>query len=97
MLPHELHADARQEVDEAFEWYESHVPGLGQGFLTELDDALAAIAEMPDAWPRFSRGTRRYRMHRFPYGVVYLLDQNRIRVFAVMHLSRRPGYWFDRL
>jgi hypothetical protein len=34
---------------------------------------------------------------RFPYGLIYALDDGDILVLAVAHLHRRPDYWRDRL
>jgi hypothetical protein len=42
-------------------------------------------------------GVRRVRTKRFPYAVVFIELAERIRVIAVMHERRRPGYWKDRL
>ena len=40
---------------------------------------------------------RRRMLNRFPYGLLYAVEADRIIVVAVMHLHRRPGYWKDRL
>jgi plasmid stabilization system protein ParE len=97
VLPLEFEPDASDEVRQVFDWYESQLPGLGEEFLDNLGDALMSIVQTPGAWPKYRRGTRRRRLHRFPYGIVYRTEKDFIRVFAVMHLSRRSGYWFDRL
>ena len=34
---------------------------------------------------------------RFPYAVVYIELDNEIRVLAVAHTSREPGFWRGRL
>jgi plasmid stabilization system protein ParE len=50
-------------------------------------------------WP-FSdedHGTRRYLVHRFPYGVVYRVSRQIIQIIAVMHLRRHPDYWRGRV
>jgi len=97
VLPLEFEPDASGEVERTFHWYENQLPGLGRGFLEDLSSALKSIAEMPEAWPKYRRGNRRIRLPRFPYGVVYRIEKDLIRVFAVMHLSRRSGYWVGRL
>jgi hypothetical protein len=33
----------------------------------------------------------------FPYAVIYVGQQDRNWILAVMHLQRRPGYWKERL
>ena len=36
-------------------------------------------------------------MTRFPYGVMYGIDEDTIIVIAVAHLHRDPRYWIDRI
>jgi hypothetical protein len=33
----------------------------------------------------------------FPYQLIYRVDGDEIRVFAVAHVRRRPGHWRRRL
>ena len=45
-----------------------------------------------------AEGIRRYRLSRFPYGLIYTINNDDILVLAVAHLHRlRPDYWRDRL
>ena len=39
---------------------------------------------------------RRCLVHRFPYGVIYAVEDDVVYVAAVMHLKRKPGYWESR-
>jgi hypothetical protein len=43
------------------------------------------------------QGVRRCLTHTFPYGILYAIEGDFIHVLAVMHCSRKPGYWKDRL
>ncbi len=43
--------------------------------------------------PLFSKRTCRCLLNRFPYGVLYRVDIDAIRVGAVMHLNRDPKNW----
>ena len=36
-------------------------------------------------------------MRRFPFGVYFVHENEVAHVIAVLHLSRRPGGWRDRL
>ncbi|MCP4594404.1 MAG: hypothetical protein GY842_27045 [bacterium] len=40
---------------------------------------------------------RRASLSRFPYALVFIELDEEIRVLAVAHDKRRPGYWLDRL
>ena len=92
-----FHPDIQTEIKESYQWYESKAAGLGEDFLTELESAFQSIREMPDTWPVIAIDCRRYLLNRFPYGVIYRIKGDRILIAAVMHLSRKPGYWITRL
>jgi len=89
--------DAVNEMFDAASYYDAEVPGLGREFENELKDGFDKVLENPERWPRIHRNIRRYRLHRFPYGIVYEIGVDSIVVIAVMHLKRKPGYWRKRL
>lgn len=89
-------APAQKELDEAVEYYESQLPGLGIQFLSEIREAVENVKRFPHAWHRFSENTRRYRTKRFPYGIIYQFLDHEILIVAIAHLHREPGYWCDR-
>jgi len=88
---------AQAELDEAFAWYESQAPGLGQQFLSEALHAFHLARRFPHAWHPLSANTRRCRLKRFPYGVVYAIEGENALILASAHLHRKPGYWRARL
>jgi plasmid stabilization system protein ParE len=88
---------AEIELDEAIQWYGAQTPGLGRAFLIEVLAAADRIARFPEAWHPLGEGVRRCRLSRFPYGLIYTMDNGDILVLAVAHLHRRPDYWRDRL
>src|SRR5712691_11966073 len=46
--------------------------------------------------PPGNGAVRRRLCQRFPYGLLYTIAGNELRVLAVMNLRRRPGYWGGR-
>ncbi len=40
---------------------------------------------------------RKYVVRRFPYLIFYLDYPDRIRIIALAHTARRPGYWKARI
>jgi hypothetical protein len=88
---------AQKELDDAFEYYESQMSGLGDEFFEEFEAAIQRIEEFPEAWHPFSPTIRRCQFNRFPYGVVYHIGKTGILVLAVAHLHRRPNYWRGRI
>ena len=89
----EFHPEAVREAWEAHHWYAERNPRAAASFLDELDHAQEQVETHPDRWPTHLHGTRRYRLRRFPYLLVYHATPKRIVVLAVAHSKRRPGYW----
>jgi hypothetical protein len=48
-------------------------------------------------WRVFEEDIRRYLVRVFPYAILYSVEDDYVLIIAVMHLSREPGYWKDRL
>ena len=88
---------AEQELDDAYEWYEDQMPGLGQEFLAEIDEAVHRITTWPGAHAVLKGGLRRCLVRRFPYGLIYGIDEQTIIIVAVGHLHRKPFYWTRRV
>jgi len=91
-----FHPDVASEVKASYQWYQTQAEGLGDDFLHELELACQTIVEFPATWPRLRKSYRRFLLSRFPFSVVYRVENSTIFVVAVMHNSRRPGYWQTR-
>ncbi|MBI5483466.1 MAG: type II toxin-antitoxin system RelE/ParE family toxin [Deltaproteobacteria bacterium] len=92
-----FHEDARAELAEASHYYEDRVPGLGQALIDDVEKAVSEIVVHPNACGRVSKNLRRKVLNRFPYGLIYAVETDRIRIVAIAHHKRRPEYWRYRL
>ena len=88
---------AEEEMNEAARFYEERSPGLGRDFLDEVERTIESIAVHPQSGRKISENIRRRILGRFPFGILYTLEPDRIVIVAVMHLHRQPGYWKARL
>jgi plasmid stabilization system protein ParE len=88
---------SKDEMCEAAAYYETKAAGLGSAFLDEVERAVSGIKELPYSGRLLRNGVRRRLVKRFPFGILYAVDDNKIVVLAVMHLRRRPSYWASRL
>jgi toxin ParE1/3/4 len=95
-LPLAVSPRAEEEIREAARFYETRSQGLGAAFLEIVEQALAGVEGNPLRFPAVYRDLRRALLKRFPYGVFFRIRSNRIRVVAVMHLSRSPDRWRKR-
>ncbi len=55
------------------------------------------LVNFPGTWPELQSGIHRCLARRFPYGVLYFMNQNEILILAVMNLHRSPDYWKSRM
>lgn len=89
-------ARAEAEFEEAQAWYEKRAPGLGQAFVSSVQAAIERIRRAPRQSPPVDGDVRRALVRRFPYGVFYLAQEDRVVVIAVFHSSRDPSDWRSR-
>lgn len=88
---------ARQDLVEAARWYADEAGALrADDFKREAQRSLKLIVEHPALGSPAASGTRGLPIHRYPYSVIYRIEGDSLRVLAVAHHSRRPGYWAGR-
>jgi len=68
-----------------------------RSFLRELDRAIAIVMEGPHRWPQHIGGTRRYVFPRFPFSLVYFVEDDVVVIVALEAEHKEPGYWTNRL
>ncbi|MCH7564105.1 MAG: type II toxin-antitoxin system RelE/ParE family toxin [Gemmatimonadetes bacterium] len=91
-----VHPAALAELAEPVSFYEERASGLGRDLLEEVERVLDLILENHEVAAIFEAPYRRYVCRRFPFSVVYRPVSNSVRVLAIMHQRRRPGYWKTR-
>jgi plasmid stabilization system protein ParE len=85
------------ELHDAAAFYtESANIELGLAFVAEFERTVNFILANPTLGLIFRGNRRRYLLRRFPYSVIYQVTSNELRVIAVAHHRRRPGYWAGR-
>lgn len=93
---------ARSEFDRSVDRYEREYPGRGLRFAAALERATRAAAGTPSAGSPFPGvpehlGVRRRMVRGFPFSIAYRLLGDVVRIDAVVHERRPPGYWHRRL
>ncbi len=83
--------EARVEVFEAQDWYESRSLGLGLEFARSLEAAISAAMRNPSAFPVASDGCRQALLRKFPYSLIYRVSGDELLVIAVFHHRRNPA------
>jgi hypothetical protein len=66
---------------------------LGKQFALAVDAAMEAIAENSLRFRVIYRNRRRAGVRRFPYGIIFELQEHQIVVTACFHGRRKPTRW----
>ena len=93
----QFHRLVRDEVSDAYRYYQSQKPKLGDTFLEALDDIFNQIIDNPDLFPRDFEEVRKALLRKFPFSVYYEVIEEQIFVYSVFHQSRHPENWKNRL
>jgi toxin ParE1/3/4 len=91
-----LRLEARQDAEEARDYFEVRRAGLGQAFLDRLNQVLARIGDMPEIYAVVWRNVRAARLRQFTHVVYYRVHDDRVEVLAVMHGRRAASNWQPR-
>ncbi|HEX3626532.1 MAG TPA: type II toxin-antitoxin system RelE/ParE family toxin [Verrucomicrobiae bacterium] len=97
MKPIFLHCEADVELTATAKRYACTRRELARDFLHAFRAAKDAIARQPDRFSFLEKPVRRARIAGFPYRIVYEELDDCVHVLAVMHDSREPNYWKNRL
>jgi plasmid stabilization system protein ParE len=90
--------EAEFDLESAHDYYEGKRLALGREFVHEYRRGVDRILENPRSWAPLDHIYRRYRLHRFPYGIVYRQSStaDEVVIVAVTNLSQKPGFWRKR-
>jgi plasmid stabilization system protein ParE len=96
-----FHPEALFEYEEAADYYlrEASVE-VAEQFVTVVEAAIVSLVAAPTRWRIIEEPEiRRYVFSRFPFVIFYRWESQheRVAIYALMHCSREPGYWRDRI
>ena len=88
--------DVWDEVETARAYYENEVTGLGAAFVLTIYRSIDEIKRYPTASRLIKKPYRRFLTPRFPFGIIYRIEQDALYITAVSHLRKKPFYWNER-
>jgi plasmid stabilization system protein ParE len=94
-----VRAEAEADLTEAALWYEERQAGLGLELTLEVRAAIRRAVENPLHYLllRERPEVRRALTRRFPYRIFFIVRDDAIVVFAVLHAARHDRHWRERL
>ncbi len=93
-----FHRLATQDYLVALRWYAERSGWSAQRFRAAVGQTLERIARTPEQGATYRERFRWMRLRKFPFIIYYEVREGEsVRVLAVAHAKRRPGYWLRRV
>jgi toxin ParE1/3/4 len=87
---------AEDDLADASAWYDGRRAGLGDDFLLCVGEMFELIIRSPELHAKVFEDLRLAKIRRFPYVIIYRIDDTQITVVAVYHTHRDPREWQGR-
>ena len=88
---------AKLEFHDSIKYYEQQEKDLGKKLSDDIQASINRIKNFPNSYQKVSNQIRRCTLHRFPYNILYLFEEDTILIIAIAHQHRIPDYWVDRV
>lgn len=92
-----IHELAVKEFEDAIEWYEMQSNGLGERYRHAVIAQISKIKIHPGWYPIEDGIIHKAYLPKFPYKILFSIDDTTIIIWAIAHLHRKPWYWQNRL
>ena len=79
---------AELDLNEIADWYKNIRAGLEQEFLICIEAEVELIRKKPLIYKEFYKNVRKAIINKFPYGIYYLIEEERILLISISHHKR---------
>jgi toxin ParE1/3/4 len=92
-----LTPEAEVELSDAASFCRTHFgPVAAENFLATFEAKVRLIAAFPGVGTATSKGRRLYPIGRYPFSILYRVEEGVARISAIAHHGRKPAYWQGR-
>ena len=95
-MKHVFHPAALIKYSEVVQYYAQHRTAIAQAFIDAVENTIHRICESPTTWQIIDKDVRRCITRKFPYGILYTVEEDEILILAIMDCSHEPNYWKNR-
>ena len=87
---------AERDLQEAYNWVEDHRAASEHSFLEAIELRLEHLKRFPLLGPLYRGRYRRLLISRYPFGIFYVAESNRVVVHAILDLRQDPERIHER-
>jgi plasmid stabilization system protein ParE len=95
-----IEKDAQEDILATISWYNLQRSNLGDEYYQDFKNAVDYLAENPLLFRLRKLNTRKVRVSkRFPFFIHFVVEEQTetIKIFGVLHGSKRPLVWHNRI
>jgi len=91
--------EAREDLQDILGYYKKQKDGLNVRFFKMLVNAIRALSKAPFLFQVRYKNIRQAPIKKFPFWLHYIVDGDRelVIIIAVLHSSRNPHNWKERI
>jgi plasmid stabilization system protein ParE len=86
---------ARDDFDNACEWYAERSNRAAARLRETVNDTLTKIADHPLLFAKIDDQHHEVSLRKFPFRLIYRVVDDEILVVALVHATRDPDSWKD--
>ena len=92
-----LTPEAEVELSEAASFCRTHFGAVAaENFLATFEAKVRLIVEFPGVGTATSKRRRLYPIGRYPFSILYRVEEGIAQISAIAHHGRKPAYWRTR-
>jgi plasmid stabilization system protein ParE len=84
---------ALSDIQDATNWYNKQSSGLGKHFQKQVLKQISKLNLNANIYAIRYNNIRCMVIKKFPFMVHYLIENDQVLIFAVLHTSRNPKIW----
>ena len=85
-----IKAEAKEEIIDAYNWYEDKQTELGERFINTIDEYFNSISLYPQQYHIEFNNMRKAVVKEFPFIIIFEIENNDVVVYAVFHTKQNP-------
>ena len=89
--------EADLDIEETYIWYETLSLGLGKRFFENIRNTIEYIVANPYMFRIVYKRIRRALVSKFPYGIYYVVENEKIVIIGILHFYRHSNSWKKRI
>ena len=89
---------AKEDVKEAYKWYDTQLKGLGKRFVDDMKTTLSDVVNNPTSFAIRRQNLRLANFKTFPYAAHFFInaEDDTVFIIAILHTKRNSNTSLNR-